>query len=379
VSVRRLLFWCHLGVGMTVGLVMLFLAVTGALMSFQSQITSWSERSLAVSAPSSACVSFASLAEKARQETAKPAMSLTVYSDAHWPALYTVSNDTVYLIDPCTGALLEPGPSHVRAFFSHVKDLHRWVAFAGARHESLRAFKNAINLLFVFLILSGLILWLPRQWRAANLRAISSARPGLKGRAREWNLHHVAGLWFSIPLLAISLSGTIMGYGWANGLLYRAAGSPAPKVAEEHVSEEPARDLSFLDSLIPIAKAQDRNWKILAVRLPKDSDKAVHFMIDDRLDNQPTARNLLTLSRKGKVLQWEPFDSLAKGRQWRLYVRFLHSGELFGVPGQLIVLLSVVALMLSVWTGFSLSVRRLFAWRRRTVRDANESACLKAV
>jgi uncharacterized iron-regulated membrane protein len=364
---------------MTVGLVMLFLAATGGLMTFQSQIMSWPERSLAASTPSTACVSFASLAEKARQETAQPATSLTVYSDADSPALYMVSNDAVYLIDPCTGALLEPGPSRVRAFFSHVKDLHRWVAFAGARHESLRAFKNAVNLLFVFLILSGLILWIPRQWRAANLCAISSVRPGLKGRAREWNLHNVAGLWFSIPLLAISLSGTVMGYGWANNLLYRAAGSPAPKVAEEPGAEAHARDLSFLDSLIPIAKAQDSNWKILAVRLPKDSDKVVHFTIDDRLDNQPTARNLLTLSRKGRVLRWEPFGALSKGRRWRLYVRFLHSGELFGMPGQLIALLSVVALLLQVWTGFSLSIRRLFAWRKRTVRVVGKAAILKAV
>jgi uncharacterized iron-regulated membrane protein len=255
-----------------------------------------------------------------------------------------------------------------------VKDLHRWVAFGGSRHESLRAFKAAANLLFAFLILSGLILWIPRQWRAANVRAVSSIRTGVRGRAREWNLHHVVGLWFSIPLLLISLSGTIMAYGWANSLLYRAAGSPVPKVAEERVAEEPARDLSSLDSLIPIAKAQDRNWKSLTVRLPAEADSAVHFTIDDRLDNQPSARNLLTLSRKGKVMRWEPFSTLPKGRQWRLYVRFLHSGELFGVLGQLIALLSIMALLLQIWTGFSLSIRRLFAWRQRTVRGASESA-----
>jgi uncharacterized iron-regulated membrane protein len=320
-----------------------------------------------------------SLAEKALQETAKPAVGLTVYSDVHSPALYTVSSEIVYLIDPCTGALLEPGPSRVRGFFSRVKDLHRWVAFGGSRHEFLSALKDAVNLLFAFLILSGLILWIPRRWSAANVRAVSKVRIGVKGRAREWNLHNVAGLWFSIPLLVISLTGTTMAYGWANSLLYRAAGSPAPKVAEERVGEEPAKDLSSLDSLIPIAKAQDRGWKILTVRLPKASDTVVHFTIDDRLDNQPSGRTLLTLSRTGKVMRWEPFSALAKGRRWRLDVRFLHSGELFGVPGQLIALLSVVALILSIWTGFSLSMRRLFAWRQRMVRAARESACLKAV
>ncbi len=287
---------------MTVGLVMLFLAVTGALMSVQSQITSWSERSLAVATPSSACVSFASLAEKARQETAKPATSLTIYADAHSPALYTVSNDTVYLIDPCTGTLLEPGPSRVRALLlsregpSSLGRLRRRATRVPACVQECG--QPALRLSHPE--------W-PHSvdsppWKATNLRAVSSVRTGLKGRARDWNLHHIAGLWFSIPLLAISLSGTIMGYGWANSLLYRAAGSPVPKVAEEHVAEAPANDLSALDSLLPIAKAQDPNWKILTVRLPKESDKAVNFTIDDRLDNQPRARNLLTLSRKGKVL-----------------------------------------------------------------------------
>jgi uncharacterized iron-regulated membrane protein len=358
---------------------MMFLAVTGGLMAFQSQITRQVERSIAVSQPSSSCSTFSSLAEKAHEETMQQAASLTVFSDPRSPALYSVNNDTVYLIDPCTGVLLESGPSRIRAFFSEVKDLHRWVAFGGSTHKSLRSLKDGANLLFGFVILSGVILWLPRQWKGANLRAVTTIHPGLKGRARAWNLHHVAGFWFAAPFLAMSLTGTVMAYGWANAFLYRMAGSPLPKATEERIAGKPAADLAYLDALVAIAKSQDSNWKIMTVRIPMESDKVVSFTIDDRLDNQPRARNLLTLSRQGKRIRWEPFNALSRGRQWRLYARFLHSGELFGVLGQLIALMSVAALLLLIWTGFAMSIRRFIAWRKRTARLEEQTVALKAV
>jgi hypothetical protein len=37
----------------------------------------------------------------------------------------------------------------------------------------------------------------------------------------------------ALPLLCITLTGTIMAYSWATALLYRAAGSPAPPVKPE--------------------------------------------------------------------------------------------------------------------------------------------------
>lgn len=370
-SARRLLFWCHLVVGLAVGTAVVFLAITGCMMSFQGQIIRFAERSLAVPAhlPLAApCVSPSSFIKGVQEQTGEAPASVTFFADPQTPAQVAINTERVYLFDSCTGAVLQHSPSKVRAFFSRLKDLHRWVAFGGSKHESLRAIKDAANLAFGFLVLSGLILWIPRRWRAANLRTAFTVRNQLRGRARDWNLHNVAGVWLAIPLLTISLTGTIMAYGWANDLLYRAAGSPTPKAAEERQATPAATDLSFLDPLVVAAKALDPAWNSLMVRVPREADKNVSFTIDDSLDNQPRSRNLLTLSRKGKVVRWEPFGALPRGRRWRLYARFLHSGELFGAPGQAVALIATLAALLLVWTGFALSIRRFLAWRHRRAR-----------
>jgi uncharacterized iron-regulated membrane protein len=44
VSVRPLVFWLHLLVGVTAGAVIGFMSVTGVLLAFEPQITEWLER-----------------------------------------------------------------------------------------------------------------------------------------------------------------------------------------------------------------------------------------------------------------------------------------------------------------------------------------------
>lgn len=378
-SFRRILFWCHLSLGLAVGGVVAFLAVTGILLSFQPQLVHLAERSVTSHpvADSSVCLTPGALVKRAQQETHSKAQSITLASNPASPTLLTVSNEVVYLIDACDGSLLQSQPSKSRTFFSKVKDLHRWVAFGGSKHESLRAVKDAANVVFFMLMLLGLVLWVPRQWRAANLRSVTLVRASLKGRAREWNLHNVAGIWFALPLLAISLTGTIMAYGWANDALYRAAGSPLPKAGEERTAGG-AVDLALVDALTPTAKAQDPAWQLMLIRLPKVADKNMSVTIDDTLSTRPQYRNLLTLSRKGAVVRWEPFQKLSRGRQWRLYARFLHSGELFGAAGQTIALLSALSALLLVWTGFSLSLRRFAAWRSRMARARKRATAAAA-
>jgi uncharacterized iron-regulated membrane protein len=46
-------------------------------------------------------------------------------------------------------------------------------------------------------------------------------------------------------------------------------------------------------------------------------------------------------------------------------VRYLHTGEAFGVPGQLIAGLASVGGVLLVYTGYALAWRRFRAWRSR--------------
>jgi uncharacterized iron-regulated membrane protein len=368
---RRILFWIHLFVGLSVGLVVVFLAVTGSILAFQAQITAWAERNagIATPAPVSTCISASELLARVSEDQHRSPTSLTLFADAHRPAEVVFGRDTL-LVNACSGEIIRRDAGKLRSFFSDVKDLHRWVAWGGVRHENLRAIKDAGTLCFLFLLLSGLYLWFPKKVSWQHFKPAIFFRPKLKGRARDWNLHNIFGFWMALPLACIVLTGTIMAYPWATALLYRAAGSAPPPVRPETEAKQKKplaiEKYPFLDPAIQRAMAQDNRWKSLLMRMPAEKDAAIAFTLDEGDGGKPQQRAQLSIARKdATVLRWEPFSANPRGRQWRLYARFLHSGEIFGFIGQLIALLAALSALMLVWTGFSLALRRWSAWRSR--------------
>jgi uncharacterized iron-regulated membrane protein len=207
-------------------------------------------------------------------------------------------------------------------------------------------------------------------------------RPNLKGRARDWNLHNIFGFWMALPLLCMVLTGTIMAYLWATALLYRAAGSPPPPVKPEAEPKQKKTlspdEYSSLDPAILRAMAQDPHWNSLLMRMPAEKDTAIAFTVDEGEGGIPRQRAQLSIARKdARVIRWEPFSANPPGRQWRIDARFLHTGEIFGPIGQLVALLAALSLLLLVWTGFSLAIRRWLAWKTRKVSLAKQASHLR--
>jgi uncharacterized iron-regulated membrane protein len=185
----------------------------------------------------------------------------------------------------------------------------------------------------------------------------------------------------AVPLLMIALSGIIMAYPWANALLYRVAGDHLPaervEVAPRRAKPMHADKFPSLDVAIRAAMTQDAKWQSLEMRLPSsEKDPNVAFRLEEGDGSDPRQRVQLVLARKdGRVVRVDSFSSNSSGRQWRLYTRFIHTGEMFGVVGRTVALLACISAFMLVWTGFSLSLRR-FASRRRRKAAAPEKARL---
>jgi uncharacterized iron-regulated membrane protein len=90
---------------------------------------------------------------------------------------------------------------------------------------------------------------------------------------------------------------------------------------------------------------------------------------------QPHKRSTLTLDRAtAEVVRWEPYTAFSTGRRIRTFLRFTHTGEVFGVVGQTIAgAASFGAAVLGV-TGMMLSFRRWRNWRRRRILAAAVSS-----
>jgi uncharacterized iron-regulated membrane protein len=83
------------------------------------------------------------------------------------------------------------------------------------------------------------------------------------------------------------------------------------------------------------------------------------------------ARSSLTLDgTTGAIVRWEPYQGTSLGQKMRGWMRFAHTGELGGLPGEAIAGLASAGGAFLVWTGCALALRRFSAWRDRSRKVA---------
>jgi uncharacterized iron-regulated membrane protein len=88
--------------------------------------------------------------------------------------------------------------------------------------------------------------------------------------------------------------------------------------------------------------------------------------MSDRNHWNSFARSTLTLDAStGADVRWEPYDQGSRGQKLRGWLRFAHTGELGGRAGEAVAGLASAGGAFLVYTGISLALRRLAAWRAR--------------
>jgi uncharacterized iron-regulated membrane protein len=386
-SLRKILFWIHLTTGCLAGIVVLIMATTGVLLIYQRQITSWANRDFRSLPPATGAERLSidkMLGAVKLQHSALPSM-ITIRSDPGAPAEVSFSREQVFLVDVYTGNVLGEGSRGTRSFFLKVENWHRWLGATNEYRAGGRAITGICNFGFLLLVLSGPILWIPRQWSWQKIRTVLLFRGNLSGRARDFNWHNVIGIWCAAPLFLIVLSGVVMSYPWANNLLYQLTGNEPPvqgngqraEISPSQTKNPGHRDhekggnqaeggTGGFDSMFTRAQQQVPGWRSIALRLPPSGRGSMSFTIDTGNGGRPDQRAQLTLDpRTGEVIRWEPFSSYNAGRRLRSWFRFLHTGEAGGIAGQTVAGVASAGAMVLVWTGLWLAIRRLIRWRRR--------------
>src|SRR5436190_15163586 len=261
------------------------MSITGALLTYQRQITAWADtRGYVIQSSVQRLPADALIAKVAKARPDLSITAVTVRSDPSAPASLTIGAGRQLFVDPYTGAVFGEGNGQgVRAFFRVVVEWHRYIAASGAGRPLGRAVTGVSNLAFLFIMVSGLFLWWPRSWKWSSLRGITWFKSGLQGKARDFNWHNTIGFWSAIPLAIIVAGGVVISYPWATGLVYRAYGEapPAPAAgAARGAGPGPVADGIPLDAIVERAATQMPEWKTIGVALPAGSAPRIVLTLD---------------------------------------------------------------------------------------------------
>ena len=405
-TVRKAVFWLHLATGLAAGLVIAVMCLTGAALAFEKQIVAWAERDVRrvePPVPGAPRLSIDELQRKFRE--ARPelrATVITVSTDPGDAVAFAVDRGVTCYLNPYTGAARQPTTTKARDFMRLMTDLHRWLALGGDNRATGKAVTGACNLAFLFLAVSGLVLWWPRKWRTKGLKRSLWFLRDATGHARDWNWHNVIGFWFLPVLIVLTASGAVISYRWASDLVYQAAGETppvpgGPGSSSIKVVQPPAggRPLSY-DALLVALQATSPGAESVTFRLggfgpraPGEDRRVATSTSDEdrRGDARPPQAVSVTVKLPGvwpriatttlsldpytgAVLTREGFTDFSTGRRARTWLRFLHTGEALGLAGQFVAGLACIGGCFLVYTGLALAMGR-FLGRKKNPPTTN--------
>jgi uncharacterized iron-regulated membrane protein len=366
-TIRKTIFWTHLAAGLISSIVVAMMSLTGVLLTYERQMKDWADRNAYdINSDATERLSIDELLATARQQ--RPDLkirTLTIMSRDDAPPYVAAGRSDRNYIDPLSGEILGSGDTSIRQFFSTVARWHRWFDLSGDSRSTGRAITGAANFLFLFLVLSGLYLWLPPIWRWAVIRPRIRLNERAKtSKARDYNWHHVFGFWSLLPLFLIVLSALTISYTWARNSVYVIAGEEIPQRGGG--GRDAPRQLAdgtspqSIQQHFEFAASTSGVWQRISITIPSDTASTVDIVVDDGSGGEPTAKRTLQLDRvSGELLSTQSFSDRTPAGKILGYFRWLHTGEALGIIGQTIAGIVSALSLLMVWTGLALAYRRL--------------------
>lgn len=371
---RNAVFQLHWLFGITAGIVLAIVGVTGGLLSFEDELLKALNPGVMTVQPRDRALPPGALLERVReQRPGEPVASLQLSSDSADAAIVGFApkdggrRGERRHLDPYTGELL--GEPRYQGFFRTTMQLHRWLVADDIGKQVV----GASTVILVFFCLSGLYLRWPR--RLDSLRTWLALDWRQKGRNFLWHLHSVVGTWVLLSYLVMALTGLWWSYGWYREAVndWAARGAPGKQEIADPAdrSEPPPFDI---DAAWQAFTGAAPAWSTATLALPQ-GDKPVSVRYLDADPAHERARNELALDRWTlQPVAHQRYDDGTWRQKIGASMFALHRGSYFGIGGTIVFMLASFVMPLFAVSGWMLYLDR--RRRKREVRAAGQAAAI---
>jgi sulfite reductase (NADPH) flavoprotein alpha-component len=371
---KKTLFQLHWFFGITAGLVLALMGITGAAVSFQDEILrALNPTVLSVEKREAGVLPPAELVKKLEATEGKGVSMLWVESDSGNAARVFFTpppgerRGQMRYFDPYTGDYM--GDAVGQDVFGFLLQLHRFLAIG----ETGRNITGACTLILVFFCLSGLYLRWPRQ--VASWRAWLTLDWRKKGRSFNWDLHSVFGTWCLLAYLLAALTGLSWSYDWySQGLTKLLSDAPQNERMRKRGPPPagPAPVANYDAIWSSIYSNAGAGLSAYNIRMPAVAGQpaTVYYLLKDSPHDR--ALNQIDLDpATGAVKSHDRYADKRLGSQLLTSIYALHTGSYFGLAGRIILTVSSLLMPLFFITGWLLYLDR--RRKKRQIRDARKS------
>lgn len=263
---------------------------------------------------------------------------------------------SVAFMNPYTGELIATS-AQKSPFFRTMFELHRWLLV----REPGKLIVGLSTVFFLFIILTGLVLWWPKTRKVLRQRLTLRWDAGWKRINHD--LHLVLGFYTAIFLFAFAFTGLAWSFEWFNNGIYRLTHSekepPKPPLSAWVPGGQP---ISF-DQAYTQASAHLPGAAFYQLQQPKEDSAAftVQVMPADAAHERATTQLFLD-QYSGRVLGSLAFADRNLGQRVRATFYPVHVGSIGGLPGRIVAFISCIA-------GFTFPITGLILWLNRLRKD----------
>ncbi|CAM4076522.1 PepSY domain-containing protein [Acinetobacter pragensis] len=396
---KKTLFQIHWFFGISAGLILSIMGVTGAIYSYEQPIQQWlNPESYNVQAEQKEKLTPAQIFQHFQQtDPSIKINSITISPEPTASSSMNIVKEGArkgynMMINPYSAAVLPEVKG--REFFQFIQQLHRNLTVG----EFGKQLTGASTLILIYFILSGIYLRWPKKH---SLKQWLMVKPQLKGRNFLWDLHAVIGTWVVIFYLLLAFTGLYWSYGWWRDGMFKVMGVERPQAemqakdgagkggngpresqGQQRGAQNPAGPSDHAEGKhegraekkglkpeqISLALAQSwtgfnaqvgREYSSVTFNIPKKANGELEIQFVDAVPQHERARNKATYDYSAaEIKKLELYEDKKLNEKIMSSMLPVHRGSFFGPVYQFAVMLAALIMPLFFVTGWMLYLKR---------------------
>lgn len=382
--------WLHLWIGLVTGIVVVIISITGCIQVFDEELFNLFHRDLVYvteTGPARPVSELLVIAQKTLGKK-KPVSNIRV-REAGYSYVFTASktnklkdigisyfsqfkyNDDVY-INPYTGKVLGVIDSRYE-FFNVVEQLHRQLLLVKPVGSVI---VGTCVLLFLLMLITGFILWLPKNYR--QLKQNVSVKWKAKWKRVNYDIHNSLGFYILPVAMIMAVTGLVWSFNWWENGIYNLFGSPGKIVLIRKAPAKVSADTTNNNTVDMVFTAVKHrigdNYKTIGFNFPDKKNKVIMvYTYGENIDGWRNMSYYYFDSRTGKMFDKLEQQSKPLALKWRNSNKDIHTGRIYGWPTQILAFFASFACASLPITGF------LIWWGKRNKKNKKRAVKHKEV
>lgn len=338
-TIKKALGKLHLWLGLTSGLVVFIVAITGCIYCFQEEIQEMTQDYRFVEPQHKPYMAPSKLHKIAVAELPDKHLHSLQYGEkdrALIATFYDVDYYYLVFIDPYSGDVLQV-KNMDDDFFRIILDGHYYLWLPEWLGQPIVA---TSTLIFLVMVITGIVLWWPKK---NNRKQRFKIKWDARWRRKNYDLHAVLGFYVCILGLVFAVTGLVWGFQWFAGAYYwTASGGETLKPWEDVQSVSKKTDTMHYE--VPVDAiwqrlSQENPKAILDVHFPEgelaieiavNHQRGTYWKTDYRFFDHRTLKEIETDNIYGKLEN-------ASGADLAMRMNYdIHVGQIWGLPGKIL-------------------------------------------